>query len=87
VGVLLANPIVSVEKGGASLWIEELYVAPAHRRRGAGRALVEHVANEARLSGLRALELEVDPTSVAALALYDRLGFQPVERRRLTRDL
>jgi ribosomal protein S18 acetylase RimI-like enzyme len=83
VGIALANPIVSVEYGGAALWIEELYVAPAHRRRGVARALLGFVAAEARNHGMRALQLEVVPTQAAAFALYDALGFHPVERRRL----
>lgn len=76
VGILLANPIVSVEKGGISLWIEELYVAPERRRRGVARAILEFVRDEARSHGVRALELEVVPTQQAALALYAQLGFE-----------
>jgi ribosomal protein S18 acetylase RimI-like enzyme len=83
VGILLANPIVSVEHGGAALWIEELYVAPAHRRRGVARALLAFVTDEARNHGMRAVELEVVPTQTAALALYAALGFHAVDRRRL----
>jgi GNAT superfamily N-acetyltransferase len=87
VGVLLANQIVSVEKGGETLWIEELYVTPAARRKGVARAILEHVANEARRRGLRALDLEVVPSQQAAFALYRSLGFQDVPRQRLTLEL
>ncbi len=83
VGVMLANPIVSVEHGGAALWIEELYVAPAHRRRGVARALIDFITVQARNAGLRALDLEVDPEMHAAQALYASLGFSSVERQRL----
>lgn len=86
-GILLANPIVSVEHGGAALWIEELYVAPERRRRGVARALLDFVSGEARLSGLRAIELEVAPSQAAAISLYAALGFATVERRRLERPL
>ena len=79
-GILLANPIVSVEKGGVSLWIEELYVPPERRRRGIARALLEHVRDEARNHGLRAMELEVVPSQQAALALYAGLGFVQNDR-------
>ncbi len=77
---LLANPIVSVEKGGISLWIEELYVAPEKRRRGVARALLDFVIAEARLNGLRAVELHVVPSQAAALALYRSIGFAPSDR-------
>ena len=87
VGVFLANQIVSVEKGGETLWVEELYVEPAARRTGVARALLDHVSAEARARGLRALDLEVVPTQQAAFALYRKLGFQDVDRRRLTLPL
>ncbi len=85
VGILLANPIVSVEHGGGALWIEELYVAPPHRRRGVARALIEYMDRQAHNVGLRALELEVTEDSEPALALYQSLGFSILPRRRLHR--
>ena len=82
VGALLANPLVSIEYGGGALWIEELYVEPAHRRRGVARALVAYVAEQARQNGLGAIELEVEPSLAEALALWRSLGFRPIDRRR-----
>src|SRR5256885_10017678 len=87
VAVFLANQIVSVEKGGETLWIEELYVVPGSRRGGVARALLGYVAEEARRRGLRALDLEVVPTQKPALALYGALGFREVGRQRLTLDV
>src|SRR5687768_6855652 len=40
VGVFLANEIVSVEQAGVVLWVEELYVVPAARRRGVARGIL-----------------------------------------------
>lgn len=87
VGVLLAQRCASVEKGGLGLWIEELYVVPSARRRGVARALVEHVIDRAPELGVVAIDLEVVPSQLAALALYPALGFEPVGRLRFTRDL
>ena len=87
VAILLANPIVSVEKGGLVLWIEELYVVPQARRGGIARALFAQVREEARRIGVRAIELEVVPTQAAALALYASLGFEEVRRQRLSLSL
>ena len=87
VGVFLANQIVSVEKGGETLWIEELYVTPAARRTGVARALLAHALDQARRRGLRAFDLEVVPTQAAALALYRALGFEDVPRQRMTLEL
>ena len=85
--MFLANQIVSVEKGGETLWIEELYVIPGARRTGVARAMLEHVANQARRRGLRAFDLEVVPSQLAAFALYRSLGFQEVPRQRLALEL
>ena len=87
VGVLLANQIVSVEKGGETLWIEELYVTPEARRTGVARGLLVHVIDQARRRGLRGLDLEVVRTQAAAFALYRAAGFTEVGRERLTLDL
>ncbi|HWT84650.1 MAG TPA: GNAT family N-acetyltransferase [Myxococcales bacterium] len=87
VGAFLANQIVSVEKGGETLWIEELYVTPDARRTGVARALLAHALDEARRRGLRAFDLEVVPTQAAALALYRALGFEDVPRQRMSLEL
>lgn len=85
VGVVLANPVISPRHGGAALRIEALYVAPAHRRRGVARALVEHLAGASRTAGLRALEADARPGDAAALALGRSLGFTIDERRAMVR--
>jgi ribosomal protein S18 acetylase RimI-like enzyme len=87
VAVFLANQIVSVEKGGETLWVEELFVTPEARRTGVARALLAHVREEARRRGLRAFDLEVVPSQRAAFALYRSLGFTDVPRQRLTLEL
>ena len=83
VGIFLANEIVSAEKSGLVLWVEELYVVPSARRSGIARAMLEHVRAEAKKKGIVAVELEVVPTQEAAFALYRGMGFVDVERRRM----
>jgi GNAT superfamily N-acetyltransferase len=87
VGIFLANRIVSVEKGGHSLWVEELYVVPGERRTGVARALLARMRDEAGKEGIRAIDLEVVPTQAAALALYAALGFEKVDRLRMSLPL
>jgi GNAT superfamily N-acetyltransferase len=84
VAVFLANQIVSVERGGLALWVEELYVVPEARRTGIARALLARVRDEARRKGVRSIELEVVPTQSAAFALYRGLGFEDVHRQRMS---
>jgi ribosomal protein S18 acetylase RimI-like enzyme len=87
VGVCLANRILSVEWAGVVLWVEELYVAPAARRIGVASDLLRHLIEEGRRLGIRSVELEVVPTQAAAFALYDRLGFRHLDRKRLSRAI
>lgn len=59
-----------------------LAVAPAARRAGLGRALVEAAAEVAEQRGAEALFLEVAEDNAAALALYRAAGFADAGRRR-----
>ena len=80
VGVLLANPIVTARAGGAALAVDALYVVPDKRRNGVGRALLTHAAREARLNGMGALLVEVDPrapSAIAARGLVTSMGAVP----------
>lgn len=42
-------------------WLEDLWIAPEHQRRGVGTVLLEGVRSLARERGAGALELEADP--------------------------
>lgn len=52
-----------------------LMVARDHRRRGAGRALMEAAERWARTVGVGKIELHVFPYNLAAIALYESLGY------------
>lgn len=56
-------------------------VAPAHHRRGVGRALLEDFMSRARGRGLERVHLEVRDGN-PAIAMYRNAGFAPVGRRK-----
>jgi ribosomal-protein-alanine N-acetyltransferase len=59
-----------------------LAVAPAFRRLGVGRSLVEAAAAEAARRGARTLFLEVADDNPGAIALYATSGFAQAGQRR-----
>lgn len=56
-------------------------VLPGERGRGLGRGLVEGAMHKARQRGARKIFLEVRDGNLAALALYESLGFSVAGRR------
>jgi ribosomal protein S18 acetylase RimI-like enzyme len=56
-------------------YLEELYVAPAKRGRGMGRALLEAAMDAAREEGAGRIDLGTSEDDVAARALYESAGF------------
>ena len=62
------------------------WVAPAHRRRGVGRELLEAVFSWAREHGFSRLALWAPSASAAALALYRQAGFKDTGRRQPLRN-
>lgn len=74
--VALIHPQRKKLRHGAEL--AGMYVAPAHRRRGLGVALLQAVIAHARaIDGVRQLGLSVNATNTAARALYRSMGFVP----------
>jgi GNAT superfamily N-acetyltransferase len=56
--------------------VKRMYVRPAYRRRGLGRAVLDHLATYARAHGVRVLRLETGIFQTEAIALYERYGFE-----------
>jgi ribosomal-protein-alanine acetyltransferase len=67
---------------GREIHITNLAVRPTSRRRGVARALLGHVLDGARRDGMELVFLEVRPTNLEAVALYERFGFRVIGRRK-----
>ena len=73
-GFALFFPTYSTWLGKPGIWIEDLFVLEAHRRRGIGRLLLGRVAQLAVERGCGRLEWSVLDRNAPALAFYRRLG-------------
>lgn len=65
----------SMEYGGLRGFVDDLYVRPAARGRGAAAALLGALRDAARERGVRALHVEVGPDNDVARRVYARAGF------------
>jgi len=65
----------SIMTGALDAYLEELYVAPAKRGQGLGRALLEAAMEAARERGAVHMDLGTSETDTAARALYESAGF------------
>lgn len=67
---------------GHEIHITNLAVHPSFRRRGVARLLLGRVLDDARKADVELVFLEVRPTNVEALGLYQRFGFSVIGRRK-----
>jgi ribosomal protein S18 acetylase RimI-like enzyme len=71
----------SIWSSAPSCYLEELYVVPAKRGSGIGRALLEATIELARAAGADHIDLNTGETDTAARALYESAGFTNREGR------
>lgn len=62
-------------------YITLLLTAPSARKSGIATALINYVLNITRQRGFQYCQLEVRKENLAALALYESIGFSPIEDR------
>jgi ribosomal protein S18 acetylase RimI-like enzyme len=86
VGYAIVTFGYDLEFGGRDSYLTELWIDPAQRGNGAGRAALEQLDGELRDRGVRALHLQVRPEN-PAMQLYERSGFVTSPRRIMTRRL
>jgi ribosomal protein S18 acetylase RimI-like enzyme len=81
VGLALMRFRLSIWGPGLECYLAELYVVPALRGQGLGRALMEAAIDLARARGADYMDLGAAETDVAARRLYESLGFDNHEGR------
>ncbi len=76
VGYCVTMKTYSVEAGGITIWIDELFVLEEYRSKGLGRELFKYIEENGDKK-LRRIRLEVEPENGRAISLYKKMGFEP----------
>jgi ribosomal-protein-alanine N-acetyltransferase len=71
----------AVHRAGDEAYLSNIMTSSSARRRGRAAALLQKVMIWARSSGAAQLVLDVDPSNAPAIALYNKIGFEIIERR------
>lgn len=87
IGFVAVSYAWTLEHGGKSAWLDELYVLPEYRGSGVGSLLIEGVVEQANQEGCLAIDLEVEADHSRAEHLYLRKGFEKLPRSRWVKKL
>jgi GNAT superfamily N-acetyltransferase len=75
VGYVILARYLSVEKGGLTFFIDELYVEESFRRHGIGKRIMEKIFDIARIEGAKALWVQTETFNKAAQEFFRGQGF------------
>ncbi len=79
-GEIIGYGIIST--GAEEAHVLNVSVRPDRRRQGAGEAMMNMLTVQARAKGAHSLYLEVRPSNVGAMRLYEKLMFNEIGRRK-----
>lgn len=85
-GYAMVAKSYSTEAGGKCIWIEDLYLSPDYRRKGAGTAFLTFIAQRYAGQAVR-LRLEAEPENDRALGTYRSAGFEVLGYTQLVKTL
>ncbi len=87
VGYVFVSFYFSIEFGGRTAFIDELFVLPRDRGQGIGSRVIHLVEQKCHELNLKAIHLESERTNEGAIALYLKLGFVDYDRQLMTKKL
>lgn len=76
VGYVILTKYHSVEKGGVTIYIDELYVEDRHRKKGIGGKVMEEIMQLARTLGAKTLWAQTETYNKAAQSFFQGHGFR-----------
>jgi ribosomal protein S18 acetylase RimI-like enzyme len=84
VGYLVLTLGYSMEFGGLSAFVDDLFIRPAFRHAGLGTAALAETRAFCEALGARAVQLEVARDNAVAISVYRRAGYQDTNLQLLT---
>jgi ribosomal protein S18 acetylase RimI-like enzyme len=87
VGYVVLTFGYSLEFGGRDAYVDELFIAPTHRRRGLASRALGFAESVLSALGIRAVHLEVKRGNESARRLYLSAGFEDLGRQFLTKRI
>lgn len=87
VGYLVLTLGYSMEYGGRSAFVDDLFVRQPFRRSGLASAALAELRAFCLAQGIRAVHVETGQDNAAALEVYRRIGFTATDRQLLTLKL
>ena len=78
-GMTTVAPMPASLRLGGFWQVRDLYVAEPYRRQGVAAALLTRVREEAAAAGALRVSLSTESGNVAALAVYEGLGFERID--------
>lgn len=78
IGYVLLTRYHSVKKGGVTIYIDELYVEPQHRRKGIGKHIMAEILEIARGENARTVWAQTELFNEAAQGFFRTQGFREV---------
>ena len=74
--ICIGIALTKIHAWNASLWVQELHIAPEYQRQGIGHLLMDTITTHARKHSLRCIVCETQTTNVAAIQFYHAMGFR-----------
>ena len=74
VGYMLFYPCFASFSGQMGLYLEDIYIQPAHRGRGAGELMLRRLAQIASERGCERIDFQVLDWNTSAIGFYEKLG-------------
>ena len=84
-GYIVISFVFAMEYGGIAAVVDDFYVRPEARGRGAGKAALTAARRACVELGVRAMRVEVGVNNLVAQAVYRGAGFEPLHDRGVMR--